>query len=150
MEGKLYSISDIASELQYSKTYIYRIFNNNKQELKQYTKIVKGVTYLTVDGYQLIENLLKPNADDIGEDEIDYQQELINSLQKEILFLREQLQNQTEIVKREQQLRMSESQNILLLEAQVKEVDQQLSSWREKTSSQATENKGFFSKLFKK
>lgn len=150
MEGKLYSISDIASELQYSKTYIYRIFNNNKQELKQYTKIVKGVTYLTADGYQLIENLLKPNADDIDEDEIDYQQELINSLQEEVLFLRGQLQSQTEIVKREQQLRMTESQNILLLEAQVKEVDQQLSSWREKTSCQATNNKGFFSKIFKR
>lgn len=149
MEDKYYSIADIAEELQYSKTYIYRIYNDNKQELKQYIKMIKGVTYLTTDGFKLIEELLKPNIKD-DEVKIDYQQELISSLQEEILFLREQLQSQTEIVKREQQLRMSESQNILLLEAQVKEVDQQLSNWREKASSQATDNKGFFSRIFGK
>ncbi len=150
MEDKLYSIADIANELQYSKTYIYRIFNENKKELKQYTKIMKGVTYVHEDGFNFVKNLLKPNIDDEVEDEIDYQQELINSLREEILFLREQLQSQTEIVKREQQLRMSESQNILLLEAQVKEVDQRLSSWREKANSQGTENKGIFSRIFGK
>lgn len=153
MEDNFFSISDIAERLQYSKTYIYRVYNSHKKELKPFTKTVKGVTFLSVEGFNLIESMLKPKYDTIQEEaekEVpkDPQQELIEALKEEIEFLREQLRNQTEIVKREQQLRMTESQNILLLEQHVKEVDQRLIAWREE--SKIERKKGFWDKITKK
>lgn len=153
MEDNFFSISDIADKLQYSKTYIYRLYNKNKNEFKPFIKIVKGVTYLSAEGLNLIVTMLKPKdepAEDEAQDEdmYDPQQELIDSLKSEIEFLREQLRSQTEIVKREQQLRMTESQNILMLEQHVKEVDQRLISWREETKPER--RKGFWERLIQK
>lgn len=156
VEDNFFSISDIAEKLQYSKTYIYRIYNKNKKQLKQYTKIIQGVTYLSIEGFNLIESILKSKDDTIQEEadnEVakDPQQELINALKEEIEFLREQLRNQTEIVKREQQLRMTESQNLLILEQHIRETDEKISLWREESLQKNKDNKvGFFNRFFKK
>lgn len=145
MEEKLYSIADIALELQLSKPYIYRKLNEYTKELKKYTQKVKGVTYLRVDGFNFLKEKLTDKEDN---EESDPQQELINHLQEEVKYLREQLQEQTDITKREQLLRMNESQNILLLQQHIGEVDQKLTTWRESAATKE-EKVSFFKKIFK-
>lgn len=159
MEEKLYSIADIALELQLSKPYIYRKLNDYTKELKKYTKKLKGVTYLSVDGF----NLLKEKLTDKEDKESDPQQQLITTLQEEVKYLREQLQakddliekhismlqEQTELVKREQQLRMTESKNILLLQQHIGEVDQKLTAWRENSTATKEEKVSFFKKFWR-
>mgnify|MGYP000959375061 FL=1 len=152
MESRLYSIADIAQELQCSKAYIYKLLTKYKKELKSYKRTIKGVAYLSIDGFNFIESKLKHNIDDEKKEKIniesDPQQELINHLQEEVKYLREQLQEQTDITKREQQLRMTESQNILLLQQHIGEVDQKLTAWRE-TAATKEEKVSFFKKIFK-
>jgi len=160
MEEKLYSIADIALELQLSKPYIYRKLNEYTKELKKYTQKVKGVTYLRVDGFNFLKEKLTDKEDN---EESDPQQQLITTLQEEVKYLREQLQTkdaqidkhiamlqeQTEIVKREQQLRMTESQNILLLQEHIGEVDHKLTAWRE-TAATKEEKVSFFKKFWRR
>ena len=165
MEEKLYSIADIALELQLSKPYIYRKLNEYTKELKQYTQKLKSVTYLSVDGLNYLKEKLIDKEDSKKSDP---QQQLITTLQEEVKYLREQLQEkdnqikskdgliekhiemiqeQTELVKREQQLRMTESQNILLLQQHIGEVDQKLTAWRE-TAATKEEKVSFFKKFW--
>jgi len=146
MEEKLYSIADIAEELQLSKAYIYRKVNEYTKELKPYIKKVKNVTFLSVDGFTLLREKLNGKKENN-----EPQQQLIEALKEEIEFLREQLRNQTEIVKREQQLRMTESQNLLILEQHIRETDEKISLWREESLQKNKDNKvGFFNRFFKK
>ncbi len=172
MDEKLYSIADIAQELQLSKVYIYKVYNKYKKELKQYTQVIKSITYLSADGFNFIKNKLNPKENENIKEiaiELDPQQQLINHLQEEIEYLKEQLktrdnqiqakdvliekhiemlQEQTELVKREQQLRMTESQNILLLQQHIGEVDEKLTAWRESAATKE-EKVSFFKKIFK-
>lgn len=146
MEEKLYSIADIAEELQLSKAYIYRKVNEYTKELKPYIKKVKNVTFLSFDGFTLLREKLNGKKENN-----EPQQQLIEALKEEIEFLREQLRNQTEIVKREQQLRMTESQNLLILEQHIRETDEKISLWREESLQKNKDNKvGFFNRFFKK
>jgi len=154
VENKLYTVADISQELQCSKAYVYKILNKYKKELKPYKQTVKGVTYLSVEGLYFVKSKLNRNQesdDEIKEEiniESDPQQELINHLQEEVKYLREQLQEQTDITKREQLLRMNESQNILLLQQHIGEVDQKLTTWRESAATKE-EKVSFFKKIFK-
>lgn len=155
MENKLYTVADISQELQCSKAYVYKILNKYKKELKPYKQTVKGVTYLSVEGLYFVKSKLNRNQesdDEIKEEiniESDPQQELINHLQEEVKYLREQLQEQTDITKREQLLRMNESQNILLLQQHIGEVDQKLTTWRESAVTKE-ERVPFFKKFWRR
>ena len=106
------------------------------------------------------------NRDDEIKEEIniesDPQQQLINHLQEEVKYLREQLQEkdnliekhismlqeQIDITKREQLLRMTENQNILLLQQHIGDVDQKLTAWRE-TAATKEEKVSFFKKFWR-
>ena len=155
MENKLYTVADISQELQCSKAYVYKILNKYKKELKPYKQTVKGVTYLSVEGLYFVKSKLNRNqeSDDEKKEKIniesDPQQELINHLQEEVKYLREQLQEQTDITKREQLLRMNESQNILLLQQHIGEVDQKLTTWRESAVTKE-ERVPFFKKFWRR
>lgn len=165
MENKLYSVADITQELQCSKAYIYKILDKYKKELKPYKQTMKGITYLSVDGLHFIERKLKRSDDGKKEKiniESDPQQQLINHLQEEVKYLREQLQEkdnliekhismlqeQIDITKREQLLRMTENQNILLLQQHIGDVDQKLTAWRE-TAATKEEKVSFFKKFWR-
>ncbi len=172
MDDKLYSIANIAQELQLSKAYIYKVYNKYKKELKPYKQTVKSVTYLNTEGFNYIKDKLNPKEDENIKKiaiELDPHQQLIATLQDEIKYLRGQLQEkenqvkskdgliekhiemiqeQTELVKREQQLRMTESQNILLLQQHIGEVDEKLTAWRESAATKE-EKVSFFKKIFK-
>ncbi len=168
MENKLYTVADISQELQCSKAYVYKILNKYKKELKPYKQTVKGVTYLSVEGLYFVKSKLNRNQesdDEIKEEiniESDPQQQLINHLQEEVKYLREQLQEkdnliekhismlqeQIDITKREQLLRMTENQNILLLQQHIGDVDQKLTAWRE-TAATKEEKVSFFKKFWR-
>lgn len=140
MDNTFYKISEISEELQYSKTYIYKIINENKQELKQYIKKVKGITVVSEEGFKLVKELLKPKEE--IKKETDYKEKYIESLENEVEYLREQLQ-------REQQIRMVESQNVLQLKEHFESIDEKLTSWREREpATDPGSGQGIFKRIF--
>lgn len=159
-----YTIAEVAKTLEVSKNTIYNRLKGLEKDLKGLTKVSKGITYIEEEGLELIRKAIYVDNGETKENEnIDntvnpfqaLQEDYINSLKSEIDYLKNQLSEQTEIVKRQQTLQLNEQQNtkqtILMLEEHNKEVDEKLSSWRsEQLEKQQEKKTGLFTKLFSK
>jgi hypothetical protein len=165
-----YTIAEAAIKLEVSKNTVYNRLKGLQKDLKPFTRVVKGITYIDEEGIEIIRKAIYVEGEEIqGNEEVEadtvnpfhtLQEDYINSLKAEIEHLKTQLQvkdgqiqEQTELVKREQQLRLNEQQmskqSLLLLEEHTKEIDEKLTRWRmEKEQPKEEKKSGFFKNIF--
>jgi predicted DNA-binding protein YlxM (UPF0122 family) len=167
-----YTIAEVAKELEVSKNTVYNRLKGLQKDLKPFVKVTKGITYIEEEGMEIIRKAVyveneetKENetieADNVNpfqalqEDYINTLKTTIEMLERDKEDLKNQLTEQTEIVKRQQILQLNEQYNtkqtILMLEEHNKEIDEKLTSWRSEQQEKQQEKKtGLFAKLFNK
>lgn len=167
----LYSVEDVAIKLNVSKVTIY-----NKLKLKEYKdKVIKkaGKAYIDDDLLNLIKDSLKSKTDidsnniqDTTKEEIatseadllNLNKDFIYSLQSEIEFLRQQIQEKDkqlnakdELLKNMQILikqGQDKQENILQLEAHFKDLDTKLLNIRQEMDQRKKKNRPWIYKIF--
>lgn len=167
-----YTIAEAAKTLEVSKNTIYNRLKGLNKELNPYVKVSKGITYIEEPGIEIlrkaiyVENSLEPESEEpegdkdnplraLQEDYINTLKATIEMLEQDKEDLKQQLVEQTEIVKRQQMLQLNEQQNtkqsMLLLEERTRAIDEKLTSWREDHQERQAEKKpGLFANLFSK